>query len=246
MADRPVLLIRGSGNERDAQALAALGISSVSESFTQITSGEKETALQLLRFASGNRGWVIVTSRNGVEHWNNLLEPQSLRLFFSKNPALRFAAIGSGSAQALKSLGVAEVLIPIRQSAEGLLDFLSGYPASSAVIPIGNLAGSVLPEGLRRRGWVVHTGVVYVNSPAVLVPAAVTGVGTGEFSAVVLRSPSAARAFAHFLPDSKIPLICGDGSTAATARELALDVAAVADDPSPESIANLVARIMEE
>jgi uroporphyrinogen-III synthase len=246
MTIRPVLLIRGSGNERDAQSFAARGIPTVSESFTRITPGEKEAALQLLELATQVNSWVIVTSRNGVDYWNRLVAPRSLAEVLLNNSRLKFAAIGPGSAAALKLLGISEVLTPLKQSSEGLLDLLGSYPASTAIMPVGNLAKNILSEGLRGKGWTIHTGVVYVNSPVLVLPEAVRGVERGDFSAVLLRSPSAVRAFAHFLPYSKIPLICGDNSTSDAARELRLNVLAVADDPSPETIANLVVRTLEE
>ena len=243
---RPVLLIRDSGNERDAKALGALGIPTASESFIKITPGEKNVALQLLNLAREVEGWVIVTSRNGLNYWNTLVDPNSLADVFSNNPKLNFAAVGTGSAEALRSVGAPEVLVPLQESSEALLNLLSTFPASTAIMPTGNLARNTVSEGLRSKGWTVHTGVVYVNSPTASVPTAVTGIERSEFSAVVLRSPSAARALAHFLLSSSVPVICGDTSTAATARELALNVVAVANNPSPESIATLVARTLEE
>ena len=109
MTTRPVLLIRGSGNERDAKALSALDIPTVSESFIQITPGEKDVALQLFNLASEIDGWVIVTSRNGLNYWKTLIDLNSLADVFSNNPKLKFAAIGTGTAEALRSVGVPEV-----------------------------------------------------------------------------------------------------------------------------------------
>jgi uroporphyrinogen-III synthase len=221
-------------------------IPTVSESFTEITQGEKVVADQLLDLLAGVEGWLILTSRNSLDYWNKLISPKTLTQVFASNPKLKFAAIGTGTADALKSLGVAEVLIPLKQSSEGLLELLITYPTSTAIMPVGNLAKNTLPEGLRSKGWEIHTGVVYVNSPVAVAPAAATGIERGEFSLVIVRSPSAAHTFAHFLPTARIPLVCGDSSTAETARELGLNVVAFADDPSPESIANLVARTLEE
>ena len=246
MDTRPVLLIRGSGNDRDAAALALLSIPTVSESFTEITAGEKVVADHLLELLEKIEGWVILTSRNGLDYWNKLISPISLEQAFARNSKLKFAAIGAGTAEALKSFGVTEVLIPWKQSSEGLLELLSTYPSSTAIMPVGNLARNILPNGLRSRGWDVNTGVLYVNSPVKVTPAAVKGIEKGEFSLAIVRSPSAARAFAHYLPTATIRLVCGDSSTAETARELALNVVGFAEDPSPESIANLVARTLEE
>ena len=246
MESRPVLLIRGLGNDRDARALANYGISTVSESFTEITPGDIQEALHLLELAKGIDGWVIITSRNGIDFWSSLVQPQSLATIFKNNAALKFAAIGLGSSQALTSLGAEGVFTSIERNSQGLLTLLSAYPPSQAIIPKGNLASRVLPDGLSRLGWTVHTGRVYNNEPVARVPAAVDGIRRGDFSALLLRSPSAAYALAHFLPKTLIPLICGDESTAQAARELALTIVATSDDPSPEKVAELVARTLEE
>lgn len=246
MESRPVLLIRGIGNERDERALASHGIPTVSESFTEITAGKSEEALRLLEIAKGGDGWVIITSRNGIDFWSSLVQPQSLATIFRNNLALKFAAVGLGSAEALTSLGVTEVLTPVERNSQGLLDLLSAHPPATALIPLGNLSRKTLPDGLSSLGWTIHTGLLYNNAPLAHAPAAINGLMRGEYSALLLRSPSAARALAHFLPNTSVPLICGDEGTAQAARELALNVTAVGDDPSPEMIAKLVARTLKE
>ena len=246
MESRPVLLIRGIGNERDERALASHGIPTVSESFTEITAGKSEEALRLLEIAKGGDGWVIITSRNGIDFWSSLVQPQSLATIFRNNLALKFAAVGLGSAEALTSLGVTEVLTPVERNSQGLLDLLSAHPPATALIPLGNLSRKTLPDGLSSLGWTIHTGLLYNNAPLTHAPAAINGLLRGDYSALLLRSPSAARALAHFLPNTSVPLICGDESTAQAARELALNVTAVGDDPSPEMIAKLVARTLKE
>ncbi len=246
MESRPVLLIRGIGNERDERALANHGIPTVSESFTEITAGKSEEALRLLEIAKGGDGWVIITSRNGIDFWSSLVQPQSLATIFRNNLALKFAAVGLGSAEALTSLGVTEVLTPVERNSQGLLDLLSAHPPATALIPLGNLSKKTLPDGLSSLGWTIHTGLLYNNAPLTHAPAAINGLLSGDYSALLLRSPSAARALAHFLPNTSVPLICGDESTAQAARELALNVTAVGDDPSPEMIAKLVARTLKE
>ena len=246
MESRPVLLIRGVGNDRDALALATHGIPTVSESFTEITAGKIEEALYLLEMAKGIGGWVIITSRNGIDFWSSLVQPQSLATIFRDNRALKFAAVGLGSAEALRLLGVTEIVTSPERNSQGLLDLLSAHPPATALIPLGNLSKKTLPDGLTSLGWTIHTGLVYNNAPLAHSPATINQIESGEFSALLLRSPSAALALAHFLPNTRIPIICGDESTAQAARELALNVAAVGKDPSPEMIAKLVARTLKE
>jgi len=246
MDSRPVLLIRGLGNDRDARALANHGISTVSESFTEITTGKREDALQLLGLAAKVEGWVIATSRNAIDFWGALVGAQLLAATLEQNPALKFAAIGIGSSEALTSLGIRSVLTSPLRNSQGLLTLLSAYPPSQAIIPVGNLARRVLPDGLLQMGWTVNTGLVYNNAPVATVPTAVDRIQRGDFSALLLRSPSAAYALAHFLSKPQIPLICGDESTAQAAYDLTLTIVAVSDDPSPEKVADLVARTLEE
>ena len=246
MLTHPVLLIRGTGNERDAQALGNLGIPTVSESFTQILSGNADVAWNLLTLLRDLQGWVIITSRNAIDYWSSLVSPQSLAKALTSNTGLKFAAIGAGSADALRSHGVSEILIPEMPSSAGLVAILSEYPVSSAILPVGDLARGTLPAELRNLGWTVKTGVTYINSLVTIPPAVLAAVERGEFSGVLLRSPSAVRAFAHFVPNSKIPVICGGTTASQEAQELALNVVAIASDPSPEAIAKLIAQTLEE
>lgn len=243
---RPILLIRGTGNDRDAKALESLGIPTLIDSFTEITSGNLQAAQELLDLAQNNDCWIIITSLNAIDFWSSLVGPQSLRQIFSSHPLIKFAAIGAGSADALKALGVNEILTPEVQSSTELLKLLVNLPASRAIIPAGNLAMPILPQGLRAMGWEINARVVYINSIVASAPKSVQSLNRGEIAAVLLRSPSAARALAHFAPDSQTPVICGGQTTAKAANELGFKVLAVAQDPSPTAVADLILQTLEE
>lgn len=244
--NRPILLIRGTGNERDAKALASVGISTRSDSFTNITPGNVQAAQELLELAQSNHSWIIITSRNAIDFWSSLVGPQSLRQTFSTQPLLKFAAIGFGSTDSLKELGVKEIVTPEIQSSQELLKLLANVPVSRAIIPSGNLAMPVLPLGLTEMGWTIDSRVVYINSLVSAIPESVQALNQGEIGAVLLRSPSAARALAHFAPASKTPVFCGDQTTAKQANELGLDVLAIAKDPSPATVAELILQTLED
>jgi len=253
MSNKPVLLIRGTGNERDAAAFAALGIATVSEPFTDISAADPHGAHELLRLLGRPNAWVILTSRNALTFWAQSLAAGELHAAFTAHPTLKFAAVGVGTAELLAQYGVTKVVTPqapLEANSEGLLSVLSEFPAGLALLPAGNLARQYPPEGLRLAGWQVESRVVYENKPLSVAPKSVSALCAGEFGAVVVRAPSSVQALHHFLtargfgeasgfPISDVPLICGGAQSAQCARELGFQVAATASDPSPEAIAEL-------
>lgn len=245
-SERPILLIRGTGNERDAKALACVGVPTRSDSFTNITPGDVQAGQELLELAQNSDSWIIITSRNAIDFWSSLVGPQTLSKTLSTQPLLKFAAIGFGSTDSLKELGVKEIVTPEIQSSQELLKLLANVPITSAIIPSGNLAMPALPLGLTAMGWTINSRVVYINSLVATIPASVQALNQGEIAAVLLRSPSAARALAHFAPASKTPVFCGDQTTAKQANELGLNVLATAKDPSPATVAELILQTLED
>jgi uroporphyrinogen III methyltransferase/synthase len=64
----------------------------------------------------------------------------------------RVAAIGPGTAAALREHGVSADIVPERFVAEGLLDALAGQPAKRVLVARAKDAREVLPDGLRSQG----------------------------------------------------------------------------------------------
>lgn len=240
MSLKPVLLIRGIENKRDEIALRDRGIPSISEAFTELTIGSQVEAEKLLSAAREFEGWIVITSRNALPFWAELVTKDSLVKSFKENKKLKFAAIGRGSAESLNEFGVTDILTSNPSNSDELLATLSKYPSSHLFLPLGNLARPTIADGLRALGWQVHSSVVYFTQRVSHIPSAIAAISAGEISAVVLRSPSAARALHSFISHPKIPIICGGPITAKEARELGMNVAGVTSDPTPESVAALV------
>ena len=245
MSNQPVLLIRGTENSRDASALSALGINSVSIAFTEISPGKLEDAQVLLNAAEKANGWLVTTSRNSLTHWSHLVGKETLRKTLHANTHLRFAAIGDGSAQTLIDLGINEIFMPAQSDSDHLLDELLKYSPSDLVLPTGNLARRTLADGLAQAGWKVYSKVVYINSAVPVAEAIIEQIQAGLFSVIILRSPSSAKALHDLFPRPQIPLICGGPITAKSARELGMEIAGIASNPSPESLAKMVSQILE-
>lgn len=102
---------------------------------------------------------VAVTSPNGAD---GLLA----RLYDSGRDAralagTRVAAIGPGTARALRRHGVVADVVPARAVAEGLVEALSRVPVRRALVVRASEGREVLPDALRQRGAEVEILPVY-------------------------------------------------------------------------------------
>ena len=245
MSNLPVLLIRGSENDRDVAAIAALGIDSVDEAFPEISPGKLEDAQELLMAAEHGDGWLVITSRNSMKYWSQLVGEKVLRETLHANSKLKFAAIGNGCAQTLLDLGIDKFLVPERADSDHLLKELRKFSPSDLIFPAGNLSRTTLTNVLSQLGWKIHSKVVYINSPKPVSSEIIERIQAKSFSAIVLRSPSSVTALHAIIGNPPIPLIFGGPITAQSARELGMEIAGIASDPSPESLANMVNQILE-
>ncbi len=100
-----------------------------------------------------------------------LTSPNGVRLLFERLAAAgrdarslagaRVAAIGSGTAAALRAHGVIADIVPERFVAEGLVEALADVPVSRALIARAAEARDVLPDALRARGAAVDVVALY-------------------------------------------------------------------------------------
>jgi uroporphyrinogen decarboxylase len=173
---------------------------------------------------------------------------------------VRFAAIGEATAKKYSEFGIDDALTPAVSTAAGLAEMLLALEpvragnaadgahanAPTALIPLGNLAMPTLTTALDAAGWHRITEVVYETAAVADKPASAAGLRAGDFSALLLRSPSAARAVAHHAgmehggPAIDVPVICGGETTAETARQLGFNVLSVAAATSAEATAQAI------
>ena len=247
MAVKPVLLIRAAGNENDRRALKQVGIESVIDPFLKITPAKDPAgAFELLAELKSTKEpiWVVATSANSLRYWAQIVGVEKLKSEFGTNQKLRFATIGSSTAQIFREFGAQVVLQPNLATGKNLLGELMQMPRAQAIMPIGNLTLRLVQEGLIAGGWRVSALIVYLHGPVDAVPESVSGVEKGEFAAVILRSPSAVRAFLQFVPNPKLPLICGGINAATELQKAGLTAAAILEDPEPTALAELTNKIV--
>jgi len=271
----PILLIRAFDNEEDAAALASLGLATLIDPYLTIQpvpgqAGQDAAGRLLAKLGLLQRGdWLIATSLNGLRSWGTLAWELTRKsavadaMAEARQRGVRFAAIGSATAAKFAEFGIHDVFVPSEPYGEALAQQLVAEAAPEAAIlgrpiralvPAGNLAMKTLYQGLAAAGWQVASEVVYETAIIPSKPASAARVAAGKFTAVLLRSPSAARALVHWvaegtavLPEglAKLPAVCGGRTTAQVAESLGLRVAAIAGDTQPLTIANTLKEVVQ-
>jgi uroporphyrinogen III methyltransferase/synthase len=173
--------------------------------------------------------WAVFTSTNAVDR------------FFARMAAadkdarhmsgLRVAAVGPATAAALGGHGIRPDFVPDEHVGEGVLEGLCvrGVGEGSRVLlPRAAEARELLPEELRARGVHVDVVPVYRTLPGAGDPAVLERLRAGEVDAVTFTSSSTVRNFKTLTEGvdlSGMAIACIGPVTAATARELGMDVA---------------------
>ena len=132
-----------------------------------------------------------------------LTSPNGVRLLFARLEAAgldaralagaRVAAIGPGTAAALRSLGVIADVVPERFVAEGLVEALEGVPVKRALVARAAEARDVLVDALRERGAEVDVVALYETVASPLTDAQLAAVADADY--VTFTSSSTVRFF---------------------------------------------------
>lgn len=237
---KPVLLVRASDNEADAAALKSLGISSIADSYLQMTqSNSASDATRLLEAVRSGVDWCVVTSQMAIPSWANLVGSEELRSVFiaAKQAGMKIAVVGAKTAETVRALGVEVDLIPRAQSAAGLIAEIPSE-IGSVVFPHGSIAMRALPDGLVVSGARVLEGVVYETTVVAHDPVSTLLLQEGHIGALILRSPSAARAVHQkFGKAPLVPVVVSGPTTAAAATDLGFTVVGISESPAADDVA---------
>ena len=131
---------------------------------------------------------LCVTSPTGVEHlFEGLRDARDLA-------GVTVAAIGPGTARALRAHGVEADIVPERAVAEGLVEALADVPVKRALIARAAEGRDVLPDALRSRGASVDVVALYETVPESLSEDARAAAAGADY--VLFTSASSVRFFA--------------------------------------------------
>jgi len=219
--------------------------------------------------AAGAFDWLVVSSATTVHVLMEKAAERGLRLDQLVPAGTRVAAIGPATRRLLETGGLRVTLTPDgEQSAAGLLMVWPG--GGKVLLPQADIAAPALTEGLAAAGGDVTAVTAYrtVDYPAaaerrlavqpedagagpyppsysLLTPeAAAADIAGGRIAAVIAASPSAVRRVAGLGPLGGCRLVAIGRSTADQAAAMGLDVAAVADEPTPGGLVAAVAKAL--
>ena len=214
---------------RIAERLRALGAEVIETPAIRLEDGDLD-ALRAAAADVGSYDWVLFTSVNAVERFlPHLRDVRAL--------TARVAAIGPGTADALRAWHVEADLVPEDAVAESLLDALPAAP-HRALLPRAAVAREVLPDGLRARGWTVE--VVDAYRTVACAPDVV------DADAITFLSASAVNAYLDANGSDRLPPVvaCIGPVTAAAARDRGVRVDVEAAQHSIDGVLDgLVARL---
>ena len=180
---------------------------------------------------AGAYAWAVFTSPNAVQRVFELV-PDSRALH-----AVRVAAVGPATAEALAAYRVVADLVPRRYVAEGLLESFPPPPPRSAAtrevfLPQAAGARDELRRGLAEAGWEVDAVEVYRTLPRPIEPQLLEAAGRAD--AICFASSSAVDSYLDQAgaAGSPVPPVvaCIGPVTAATARRRGLHVSAEASE----------------
>jgi len=193
---------------------------------------------------------IVFTSATGVRRFVEELpsrgqKPTGLRS--------RIAAIGPGTARALREFGLTPDRVATDSRSEGLVAALrEDLVAGAHVLCVRpESGGALLPEALRKQGAVVDSPAFYRTVEAREAAEIAADIARGEYDAIVFTSPSSLACLLASGRAGVVSLRLGLGLaklvtigpvTAAAVEAAGFSVAAVAHSPSAEGIVSALLR----
>jgi uroporphyrinogen-III synthase len=232
---KPVLLIRANRNEDDAKALAELGLETVIDPYLTIeptqNTGAVNQVIAALAVADENT-WFVLTSANGINFLADVIGREALRAALD-NSNVKFAAIGESTKLVLESYGVREILMPKVADSKHLAEALIAIGPGTAIWPRSAIAMKSFPNQLVEAGWRLFDPAVYETKTIETEPESAKRAMRGDFSSIVVLSPSAGRALAKYVSPKELTrvgteLVCMGQTTATALKELGFEVSRVA------------------
>jgi uroporphyrinogen III methyltransferase/synthase len=201
--------------------------------------GGRALAAAVPRLASGDYPWTVFTSANAVER------------FFERAPDTRLfghtkvAAVGLGTAAALRTYRIVADLVPLDFRGEGLAASFPPAPPPPApravLLPQAAGARPELRDALDQRGWQVDVVEAYRTVPQTVEPELLTAASRAD--AICFASSSAVTSYLDQAGAAPLPAVvaCIGPVTAAKARSRGLRVSAEA---SQHTLDGLVAALV--
>lgn len=151
--------------------------------------------------------WIVVTSKNGMDFlMKRVGDPARLA-------HVKWAAIGSKTAEAIESYGFAVSYKPAAYTADQLVEEIRAglFLPERALLPKGNLARDIIGKAIRAQGKQADDWIVYETFfPEEQRDQLIQAVQTGNIEMYTFTSPSAVRHFYEALQAADVPIPAAD------------------------------------
>jgi uroporphyrinogen III methyltransferase/synthase len=242
LAGQVVLVPRAAGQGGElARLLRAQGAEPLELALIAIEPGdEAELDRAVATLAAGGYAWTALTSRNAVAALRARVEAAGLDA--RALAGTRLAAVGTGTAAALRDWGLAADLVPelAGGAALGAAIPAPGVGETTVLLPRADRAGPELPAALAATGWAVDEVVAYRTVPVAEVdPDLRKRVEAGRVHWAAFTSPSTVTGFVAAFggqPPAALRLAAIGPTTAAALAELGLATQAEAAEPTPDAL----------
>ena len=198
LAGKRILVTRPRAQAADlCNRLAALGVDPILFPTIEIAPLDDVAELDAAIAKQDSYHWIIFTSVNGVAAFWERLDVLGTCL----SPAVRAAAIGPATAQALEKRGVHAEFIPDEYVAEALAAGIGDVAGQQILLPRADIARETLAVELTRRGAIVREVTAYRTLPTTPDRQGLTEMRSGV-DAVTFTSSSAVRNFVRLVSGS--------------------------------------------
>lgn len=223
--------------EELAERLRQLGAEALTVPTIEFCAPDSEEAIKKALGELSTFDWLIFTSPNGVTYFFEYLRDAGLD--HRHLGGVKFACIGPGTAAALSDKGFSTDLMPPEYVAESLLEsFPQELSGQRLLLPRAQVARSVLPVGLEKRGASVSVCPVYKTIPAPVPNFDVSSVLYQD--RLLFTSASTVKNWVKMTSDRSFPCFCIGPITADTARLEGFEVLGMASDYTVDGLLDLI------
>jgi len=150
--------------------------------------------------------WIIFTSSNAVRYFFKFINEKQSTLL-----KIKIACVGNKTSKALEGFDIAPTVIPDIYTSHELLDAILKHniKGKRILLPVSNLAGNELQEGLQTHGALVERLVIYKNVPITNSKKELIfeKIDKHEIDCITFFSPSAIIIFTDLMGEKGISLI---------------------------------------
>ena len=246
-AGRAVLVTRPRHRARAwIEALEALGASVAPREVFSVESMAGEPAAQRAIDDLAKFDWILLSSRNGLRFFQRALEARGID---PTSVGARFSTVGPQTAAALEAIGVEAAVVGEPANAVGLAAAMAKHVETGQRLLIvrPDRSRPELVKALEARGARIEDVPFYRNMPAPGLHDVARELADRRFDAALFSAPSAVEYLYAACGDraandfDAVALVAIGPTTAQALREHGCKVAAKAQQPTPEGIAEAVA-----